>query len=114
MFRALPNADRVRDDWGSQSFTVKLEVDPDRANLAGVTNLDVALSSAVAMTPAPRRGRRRRGKSHPWRNNQLALNCFPPGLPLEEVAKQGESRKQRRRIDFYGAGVVPKLACSQP
>ncbi|MGZ3440456.1 MAG: efflux RND transporter permease subunit, partial [Polyangia bacterium] len=48
-FRALPSADRVRDDWGAQTFTVKLEVDPDRANLAGVTNLDVAMSSAVAM-----------------------------------------------------------------
>jgi multidrug efflux pump subunit AcrB len=48
-FRALPTADRVRDDWGAETFTVKLEVDPDRANLAGVTNLDVAMSSAVAM-----------------------------------------------------------------
>src|SRR5262249_5924821 len=43
------DADRVRDDWGADTFTVKLEVDPDRANLAGVTNLDVALSSAIAM-----------------------------------------------------------------
>ncbi len=49
VFRALPNADRVRDDWGAEAFTVNLEVDPDRANMAGVTNLDVALSSAVAM-----------------------------------------------------------------
>jgi multidrug efflux pump subunit AcrB len=49
VFRAVPSADRVRDDWGADAFTVKLEVDPDRANRAGVTNLDVALSSAVAM-----------------------------------------------------------------
>jgi multidrug efflux pump subunit AcrB len=49
VFRALPTADRVRDDWGGETFTVALEVDPDRANLAGVSNLDVALSSAVAM-----------------------------------------------------------------
>jgi multidrug efflux pump subunit AcrB len=48
-FRALPTAERVRDDWGAETFTVNLEVDPDRANLAGVTNLDVAMSSAVAM-----------------------------------------------------------------
>ena len=38
-FRAVPIADRVRDDWGADAFTVKLEVDPDRANRAGVTNL---------------------------------------------------------------------------
>ena len=41
---------RVRDDWGADTFAVKLEVDPDRANLANVTNLDVARSSAAAMT----------------------------------------------------------------
>ena len=49
LFRANPGARRVRDDWGADTFAVKLEVDPDRANLAGLTNLDVARSSAAAM-----------------------------------------------------------------
>ncbi|TSC34038.1 efflux RND transporter permease subunit [Corallococcus sp. Z5C101001] len=49
LFRSTPGTARTRDDWGSDTFAVKLEVDPDRANLAGVTNLDVATSSAVAM-----------------------------------------------------------------
>ena len=49
IFRAIPLADRVQDNWGAQSFVVNLEVDPDRANLAGVTNLDVAVSSAIGM-----------------------------------------------------------------
>ncbi len=49
IFRATPGAERVRDDWGSDTFSVRLQVDPDRANLAGVTNLDVAHSSAGAM-----------------------------------------------------------------
>jgi multidrug efflux pump subunit AcrB len=49
VFRDTPNIERVRDDWGSQTFSVKLAVDPDRANMAGVTNLDVAVSSAIAM-----------------------------------------------------------------
>jgi multidrug efflux pump subunit AcrB len=52
IFRATPGADRVRDDWGSDTFAVRLEVDPDRANLAGVTNLDVARSSSSAMNGA--------------------------------------------------------------
>ena len=52
IFRATPGAARVRDDWGADTFAVKLEVDPDRANLANVTNLDVAQSSAAAMTGA--------------------------------------------------------------
>lgn len=47
--RTIPRAARVRDDWGAESFGVELRVDPDRANLAGVSNRDVALSSAVGM-----------------------------------------------------------------
>jgi multidrug efflux pump subunit AcrB len=49
VFRSVPSADRIRDDWGSDAFAVALDVDADRANLTGMTNLDVALSSAIAM-----------------------------------------------------------------
>jgi multidrug efflux pump subunit AcrB len=45
-----PGAARVRDDWGADGFQVSLRVDPDRANLAGVTNQDVANSSATALS----------------------------------------------------------------
>jgi multidrug efflux pump subunit AcrB len=46
---AVPNAARVRDDWGQDGFQVTLKVDPDRANMAGVTNQDVAQSSSSAL-----------------------------------------------------------------
>jgi multidrug efflux pump subunit AcrB len=49
VFRASPLARRVRDDWGEENVRVKLEIDPDRANLAGVTNLDVAASTATGI-----------------------------------------------------------------
>ncbi len=49
VFRGVPDADRVQDDWGAESFVVSLDVDPDRANLAGVSNLDVAVSSVAGM-----------------------------------------------------------------
>jgi multidrug efflux pump subunit AcrB len=52
IIRSVPVATRVRNDWFQESSTVKLEIDPDRANLAGVTNLDVAKSSTAAMTGA--------------------------------------------------------------
>lgn len=52
LFRATPGAVRVRDDWGADMFAVKLQVDPDRAGRAGLTNLDVARSSAGAMNGA--------------------------------------------------------------
>ncbi len=42
----IPQAARVRDDWGEDRFALQLKIDPDRANLAGVTNLDVAHASA--------------------------------------------------------------------
>jgi len=53
ILRSQPNATRVRDDWGEPAMTVRLKVDPDRANISGVTNLDVALSSAAAISGLP-------------------------------------------------------------
>lgn len=50
IFRAVPVASRIRNDWDEESLTVKLAIDPDRANLSGVTNLDVANSSTAAMS----------------------------------------------------------------
>src|SRR5262249_10719900 len=38
-----------QDDWGAESFVMKLQVDPDRAQLAGLTNADVATSTAAAL-----------------------------------------------------------------
>ena len=49
IFEGIPIAARVRDNWGVDSFTVELRTDADRANLAGVTNLDVAGSASTGM-----------------------------------------------------------------
>ena len=46
ILRAIPEASRIRDDWGEDRFALELKVDPDRANLAGLTNLDVANSAS--------------------------------------------------------------------
>ncbi len=43
-------ADRVRDDWGEESFAVRLKTDAERANTAGLTNYDVAMASQSAMS----------------------------------------------------------------
>ncbi|MGC1905349.1 MAG: efflux RND transporter permease subunit [Candidatus Acidiferrum sp.] len=48
--RANAGAARVRDDWGQDGFEITLKVDPDRANIAGVTNQDVAQSSSAALS----------------------------------------------------------------
>ncbi|MGH9369127.1 MAG: efflux RND transporter permease subunit [Thermoanaerobaculia bacterium] len=52
ILRETPHAARVRNDWGAESFSVRLKIDPDRANLSGVTNLDVALASAAGINGA--------------------------------------------------------------
>ncbi len=48
ILRPLPGVQTVQNDWFSESPEVKLKVDPDRANLSGVTNYDVATSTAEA------------------------------------------------------------------
>src|SRR5262249_12884787 len=47
--RAIPYATQVQDDWGAEGFALNLQVDPDRAQMAGVSNADVALSTAAAL-----------------------------------------------------------------
>jgi multidrug efflux pump subunit AcrB len=54
IFTATGMSARVRDDWGAESFEVKLATDPDRANLTGVTNMDVAASTAAGLRIAGR------------------------------------------------------------
>jgi len=48
--RSAAEATRVRNEWQKESFQVTLQVNPDRANLAGITNLDVANSATSAMS----------------------------------------------------------------
>ena len=45
----MPTAIGVRDNWGPEGFAVRLQTDSDKANLSGLTNFDVAASSATAM-----------------------------------------------------------------
>jgi multidrug efflux pump subunit AcrB len=49
ILRSNPDSRRVRDDWGAESFSVRLAIDADKANMSGITNLDVAAASATAM-----------------------------------------------------------------
>jgi multidrug efflux pump subunit AcrB len=53
IFKKIPEAARVRNDWGAETFSVKINVDSDRANLAGLTNKDVAISSVSGMSGLP-------------------------------------------------------------
>jgi multidrug efflux pump subunit AcrB len=50
ILRSIPIAERTRNEWGEASAQIALTVDPDRANLAGITNMDVANSSTAAIS----------------------------------------------------------------
>ena len=52
ILRKVPETGSVRDDWFEESFRVRLDIDPDRANLSGITNEDVAVSSAAGLSGA--------------------------------------------------------------
>src|SRR5260370_8719242 len=50
LVRQSPGISVLRDDWSPDSPQMKIEIDPDRANLVGITNADVAASTAAAIS----------------------------------------------------------------
>ena len=50
IFRSIPLAQRTRNEWGEENALISLTIDPDRANLAGITNMDVADSSTAGLS----------------------------------------------------------------
>src|SRR5258705_168642 len=48
--RQSPGISVLRDDWGPDTPQMKIEIEPDRANLVGITNADVAKSTAAAIS----------------------------------------------------------------
>ena len=118
VMRAVPTAARVRDDWGADSFKVKLRIDADRANFSGVSNLDVALSSVTGMNGFPITTLRRDNQQVPvvarLRAEERArmtdvqnLYVYPlestTRVPLRQISQvqyQMETEKIRRRNQF--------------
>jgi multidrug efflux pump subunit AcrB len=49
---SVPTSGNVWADWFEDTFRVRLAVDPDRANMAGITNKDVAASTAAGINGA--------------------------------------------------------------
>jgi len=50
ILRAAPGVQTVQNDWFAESPAVRLDISPDRANMAGVTNRDVANSTSAAIS----------------------------------------------------------------
>ena len=99
----VPTSARVRDDWGQDGFEVTLKVDPDRANIAGVTNQDVAQSSSRrpqrhrSHHPPPRRPANPRRLPPPRRGTRQPLRspAASTSTPLHPTIKSRCSRSPR-------------------
>jgi multidrug efflux pump subunit AcrB len=50
ILRSIPTAERTRNEWEQPNAQIALTIDPDRANLAGITNMDVANSSTAGIS----------------------------------------------------------------
>ncbi|MGB9180764.1 MAG: efflux RND transporter permease subunit [Pyrinomonadaceae bacterium] len=117
-FRQSKVATRVREDWGDESFAVKIETDSDRANMAGVSNFDVAASSASGMNGvtvttlregdkqipvAARMRMEERAQLADIKNLYVYSTQGTQKVPLQQVSSIGyqmETQKLRRRNQF--------------
>jgi multidrug efflux pump subunit AcrB len=50
ILRAIPGVQNVRTDWMEESPGVQLTINPDRANLAGISNADIARSATAGLS----------------------------------------------------------------
>ncbi len=118
ILRNTRGAERVRDDWGADTVSVRIDVDADRADFAGVTNLDVARASSTALHGSPvgelREGTRQipillrlraSERSQPSTLESLYVNAAATSrsVPLRQVASSTlglQTEKIRRRNQF--------------
>lgn len=50
ILRSSPYAERTRNEWGDENAQISLSVNPDLANMSGITNMDVANSSVAGIS----------------------------------------------------------------
>ena len=105
IFKRIPEAARVRDSWGEDRFNVELAIDPDRANLAGITNRDVAEASARGVNGEAVTTLRDGDKQIPvmarLRLNQRArLDDVRNLYVYPSTGKQGVPLRQISRLDY--------------
>jgi multidrug efflux pump len=111
----IPLASRVRDNWGEDRFNVELKVDSDRANLAGLTNLDVAGSSSTAISGTSLTALREGDKQIPvvarLRSDEIAgLNDVSNLYVYSSSGKQKVPVRQVAHLDYsFRSEVIRRL-----
>ncbi len=105
VLREIPLVTRVRDNWGEDRFNVELKVNEDRANLAGLTNGDVAGSSSTGITGTPLTTLREGDKQIPivarLRTDEIAgLNDVPNLYVYSRTGKQKVPLRHVASLDY--------------
>ena len=123
IFRPLPGVHVVQNDWFAESPEVKLKVDPDRANLAGITNRDVADSAATAtqgttvttlrqgdqQIPGDRSFEGSGTRAALGRAKSLCL--FVPGIAKSSAPERLVGRQPNDNRAYPTAGALPNHWC---
>lgn len=105
ILRSSPHAERVRTDWQEAQPTLALNVNPDRANLAGLTNYDIAQSTAMAISGEPVTTLREGDKQIPV----IARALMEERAQLEDVGSLYAYSSQQRTKVPLAQFAVPKL-----
>jgi multidrug efflux pump subunit AcrB len=115
---SIPVASRIRNDWEQESPQVTLSIDPDRANLAGVTNSDVASSATGGINGMPVTTLQEGNKNIPVvarlrmderaqlsdiRNLYVYASQTSTKIPLAEISSTGTTMETQRivRLDHF-------------
>ena len=124
-----PGVAVLRDDWFPEDLQVRIQIDPDRANVVGITNADVAGASATAMSGTPvgkfkigdkdipivaRLRMEERAQLADMKNLYVYSSQTNTRVPLLSVARLGnflETTRIRRREHFRTISI---LAYPQP
>jgi multidrug efflux pump subunit AcrB len=116
----------VRDDWGNDAIRTRLEVDQDRASLAGLSSQDIAISSYSAVSGVPvgvfREGRKNipivQLMNYGQRDTATALNRLyiysgqsPRNITLGQIARLTYTPEavEIHRVNQYRAITVSAL-----
>src|SRR5215467_4405510 len=127
ILKSSPLAINIRDDWGNDALRTHLNVDQDRASLAGLSSQDIAISSYSAVSGIPvgvmREGRKNipivQLMNYGQRDTATALNQLyvysaqaPQNITLGQVAKLVYTPEpiEIHRVNQYRAITVSALA----
>lgn len=126
ILKSSPLAINIRDDWGNDALRAHIDVDHDRASLAGLSSQDIAISSYSAVSGIPvgvmREGRKNipivQLMNYGQRDTATALNRLyvysgqaPQNITLGQVAKLVYTPEpvEIRRVNQYRAITVSGL-----